>query len=89
MLYIGQPLPTSFVKNICRTLHWWEASAQPLHQPFSDENNLIFHFLKVHGDHQYTVEDEKKIDQEIEELERKIKAVSSENFIIQITTIQD
>lgn len=36
--------------------------------------------LKVHGDHQFTVEDEKKIDEEIEELERKIKAVSSEKL---------
>ena len=30
----------------------------------------------MHHDHAYTEEDEKKIDQEIEELERKIKAVS-------------
>ena len=50
---------------------------------FSDKNKNYFIFscsLKVHGDHQYTVEDEKKIDEEIEELERKIKAVSSEKL---------
>ena len=33
--------------------------------------------IKVHSDHLHTVEDDKKIDKEIEELERKIKAVSN------------
>ena len=32
--------------------------------------------LKVQDDHQYTVEDEKEIEKEIDEIERKIKAVS-------------
>ena len=32
---------------------------------------------QVHHDKLYTVEDEKKVDKEIEELERKIKAVST------------
>ena len=32
---------------------------------------------QVHHDKPYTVEDEKKVDKEIEELERKIKAVST------------
>ena len=31
----------------------------------------------MHHDKLYTVEDEKKVDKEIEELERKIKAVST------------
>jgi len=34
---------------------------------------------KVHSDHLYTMEDEKKVDKEIEELERKIKAAKYVN----------
>ena len=33
-------------------------------------------FGKVHRDHQFTEEDQRKIDKELEELQRKIKAVS-------------
>ena len=38
---------------------------------------VIFCFArKVQDGHQYTVEDEKEIEKEIDEIERKIKAVS-------------
>ena len=40
---------------------------------------FVFFFcfaLKVQDGHQYTVEDEKEIEKEIDEIERKIKAVS-------------
>ena len=35
---------------------------------------------KVHHDHQYTEEDEKKVDEELEELEKQVKAVSITMF---------
>ena len=41
---------------------------------------LIF-FFQVHCNHQYTVEDEKQIDKELEELEKKVKAVSTLEII--------
>ena len=36
--------------------------------------------MKVHGGCHYTAKDEKKVDEEIDELERKIKAVSNMNI---------
>ncbi|XP_078379450.1 protein MIS12 homolog [Oculina patagonica] len=41
--------------------------------------NILLPEDKVHHDHQYTVEDEKEIDKELEELERKIKAAKYVN----------
>ena len=43
------------------------------------QNDSFLFALKVQGGHHYTVEDEKEIEKEIDEIERKIKAVSDVN----------